>query len=438
MLNCRVATSGGIAIGLLAAALVSPAAAQTRPPAPATPQGKIVLIQGKVDSDAAGGQDQWIPARLFQPLFVSDKVRTLTASRSAILFIDETQVKLNAGAVLTVQQIKTTAGTATTLNLLEGEGWFRTKNPSSGLTIKTPRAAAAIRGTEIDIVVRGNDAVLTVTEGTAEFSNDAGAILVSAGEQATATPGQTPTKRTLLNPEDAVQWVLYYPSHLTWRDPPENAEVERRAELAGAALAIGDAATARAELESVLASSPGALRPLVMLSELHLTQNRTADAAAAAQRAVAAHPNSVAAHVAAAQAAQAAFDLDTARRELDAAIAIDPTDTRALVNRARLRFGTGDSEGARQDADRAAARAPDDAQLRSLLGFIRMAEGDEDAARADFDAAVGSDGALGEPHLGLGVLYFRAGRYDDGLLEMLTATLLEPTVSLYQSYLGKA
>jgi tetratricopeptide (TPR) repeat protein len=501
MFNCRVLIYGGIALCLLAAG-PAPAAAQARPAAPATPQGKIVLIQGKVDSAAAGGQDQWNPARLFQPLFISDRVRTLSASRSAILFIDETQVKLNAGAVLTVQQIKTTTGTATTLNLLEGEGWFRTKNPSSGLTIKTPRAAAAIRGTEIDIVVRGNDAVLTVTEGAAEFSNDAGAILVSAGEQATATPGQPPTKRTLLNPEDAVQWVLYYPSYLAWHDFPAasragtardgfdrlaagdaagalerfrptlaadpwsrigaamalrqlgdpvqartllsettfsgDVEVERRAELAADALATGDAAAARAELEAVIASSPDALRPLVMLSELHLTQNRKGDAAAVAQRASIAHPDSVAAHVAAAQAAQAAFDLDAARRELDAAIAIDPTDTRALVNRARLRFGTGDSQGARQDADRAAKRAPDDAQLRSLLGFIRMAEGDEAAARGDFDAAIGSDAALGEPHLGLGLLHFRAGVYDEGLLEMLTATLLEPKLSLYQSYLGKA
>ncbi|HEX8031519.1 MAG TPA: tetratricopeptide repeat protein, partial [Vicinamibacterales bacterium] len=216
------------------------------------------------------------------------------------------------------------------------------------------------------------------------------------------------------------------------------AEIERRAELAANALATGDAATARAELEAILTSSPDALRPLVMLSELHLTQNRQADAAAAAQRATAAHPDSVAAHVAAAQAAQAAFDLGAARRELDAAIALDPTDTRALVNRARIRFGTGDSLGARQDADRAAARAPADSQLRSLLGFIRMAEGDTIGARADFDVAISSDAALGEPHLGLGLLHFRAGLYDDGLLEMLTATLLEPKVSLYQSYLGKA
>ena len=127
MFNSRLVIYGGMALGFLAAGSVSPAAGQSRPPASANPpQGKIVLIQGHVDSAAAGGQDQWNPARLLQPLFVSDRVRTLSASRSAILFIDETQVKLNAGAVLTVQQIKTATGTSTTLNLLEGEGWFRT------------------------------------------------------------------------------------------------------------------------------------------------------------------------------------------------------------------------------------------------------------------------------------------------------------------------
>src|SRR4051812_7777812 len=179
--------------------------APTPPPIAAGAQGKIVLIQGHVDSALAAAQDQWNPARLFQPLFVSDRVRTLTASRSAILFIDETQVKLNAGAVLTIQQIKTTAGTSTTLNLLEGEGWFRTKNPASGLTIKTPRPAAAFRGPETDIVARGNDAVLRVTEGAADFPNDPVPTRATPGEKPTATPGQIPTKRVLLNPEDAVQ-----------------------------------------------------------------------------------------------------------------------------------------------------------------------------------------------------------------------------------------
>ena len=39
---------------------------------------------------------------------------------------------------------------------------------------------------------------------------------------------------------------------------------------------------------------------------------------------------------------------------------------------------------------------------------------------------------------GIGLLAFRAARVAEGLEELLTATLLEPKVALYQSYLGKA
>src|SRR5262245_45170100 len=221
--HCKIRAAAAILISSTAVRAASAQQNAVAPPIPAGAQGKIVLIQGHVDSAVAAAQERWNPATLFQSLYVSDRVRTLTASRSAILFIDETQVKLNAGAVLTVQQIKTASGTGTTLNLLEGEGWFRTKNPSSNLTIRTARAAVAIRGTEVNVLVRGNDTVLTVTEGAAELSNDTGAIVVNAGEEGTATPGSTPTKRTLLNPEDAVQWVLYYPTRVAWNDLPASA-----------------------------------------------------------------------------------------------------------------------------------------------------------------------------------------------------------------------
>ena len=33
-------------------------------------------------------------------------------------------------------------------------------------------------------------------------------------------PGQAPTKRVILNPDDAVQWALYYPAQVAWRDLP--------------------------------------------------------------------------------------------------------------------------------------------------------------------------------------------------------------------------
>ena len=472
-----------------------PAAAQ-----PGSAQGKIVALNGRVEHTPAPAE-QWNNARMFQPLLVAERVRTMTASRASILFIDETQVKLNADAVLTVREVRRAGGAGTSLELSKGEGWFRTKNPASGLTIQTPAAAAAVRGTEINLRVGpDNLTTLTVVEGSTEFSNAQGSIIVNAGEEGTALPGQAPTKRVILNPENAVQWALYYPAQVAWRDLPAAAsagpaaagferlragdptgalqifqapadtwsrigasiayldagditqartvlgqppsgtseQAEWRAQLASVHLATGDIASARREIDAALAQDPNALRPLVLLSSVELRQNQPDRAQAAADRALAAHPESVGALVAASEAAQSRFDLAAARRHLDRAIALDGRDVHALVNRARIRFGTDDIVGAREDAERAAAVAPNDAQVRSLRGFINLSEGNVAAARTDFEAAAQADTEFGEPHLGLGLAHFRAGRVDDGLLEMLTATLLEPQVALYQSYLGKA
>src|SRR5687767_5654541 len=201
----------------------NPAAALAQTPAAPASQGKVVASTGRVEHTAAA-REEWNPARLFQPLLVSERVRTLEASRAAILFIDETQVKLNAGAVLTIREVRSSGGSGTALELSRGEGWFRTKNPRSGLTIHTPAAAAAVRGTEINLRVGpADETVLTVVEGSAEFSNTQGSILVNAGEEGTALPGQAPTKRVILNPDDAVQWALYYPAQVAWRDLPAAA-----------------------------------------------------------------------------------------------------------------------------------------------------------------------------------------------------------------------
>jgi tetratricopeptide (TPR) repeat protein len=500
MMRCRV---GAIAT-LCAAVVVFEREAWAQAAAAQSAQGKVVALNGRVDHTIAA-DERWTPARLLQPLLVAERVRTLEASRASILFIDETQVKLNAGAILTVRQVNTAGGPASSMELQRGEAWFRTKNPRSGLTIQTPAAAAAIRGTEINVSIgAAGETTLTVVEGAAEFFNAQGTLLVTAGEEGTALPGRAPTKRAILNPEDAVQWALYYPAQVAYEDlsaaraaagattlgdgferlrrgdvagarqvfqsVPNDpwarlgasmsalvagdtegartiladrfdnpaAEIERLAQLAAVALATGDFASARQQIDTALAADDTALRPLVLLSSIELRRNRPDAARQLAERALASHPRSVGALIAASEAAQGQFDLQAARAYLDRALAIDPRDLHTLVNRARIRFGTDDIAGARQDADRAAAIAADDPQVRSLRGFIRLGDGDVSGARADLEAAIQRDPEFGEPHLGLGLAYFRENRVAQGLEEMLTATLLEPKVALYQSYLGKA
>lgn len=475
-------------------------------PASKKPQGKIISVGGRVEM-APELSTNWRDVTIFQDLFVKENVRTFVASRTALLFINEAQVKLNANSILTVPEVIQGREFTSILELRQGEVWVRTKNREGRLLIKAGETTSELNGTEINISLQpGNVTVLTVLEGSVIFSNNQGRIRVDRSEQATALPGTAPTKRRILNPLDAVQWSLYYPTAFPVNDLPAAAksvelatgfarlkigdpdgalrelrplantnlwarigasmaylelgnyreakevlnieyagkdildkpDIDTRAQLAAIALATGDVRTAKNELRELLAIDPKALRALTLSSYLKLTQNKKREALKDARKALRFHPKSVAAYVAVSEVAQAYFDLDLAGKLIDKAIAIDNTDVRALVNRARLRFGSGDIKGAKDDVIRARKFSRNDAQVFSLLGFINLADGDLNEAEKVFKYALKFDSQFGEPHLGLGLIYFRQGLLDLGLLEMLTATLLEPKVSLYQSYLGKA
>ncbi|HUX21504.1 MAG TPA: TonB-dependent receptor, partial [Spirochaetia bacterium] len=465
------------------------------------PQGKIISLQGRVERQPAA-VPTWSLTRILQQLFTADKVRVLEQSRAAILFADESQIRLNAGAELTVKSVKERGGSSSLFELAQGEGWFRTKNPASGMSVSTPAATAAIRGTEINVrVAPDGETVVTVVEGAVDLSNAVGSLTVNGGEEATVRPGQAPTKRTVLNPREAVQWVLYYPTDFSWSDyraenlarpvaegfalldrheyekaaellkasaagddwarlglsgaylgmgeidlarteivEPAGAgvEAERLAQAAAVSLAVGEVAKASTALESAARLDSRSLRVHTLRSSIALVQNDTKQAAEEASAALMVQPNSVAAHLAAGEALQATGALEEALNHYDAALEVDPGSIRGLVDRTRVLFGSDKKAAAQATIERALAIVPDDAQVLSLQGFIELSSGNVKTAITHFSKAVGLDSSFGEPHLGLGLAAFKQGRPRDGLEENLVATLLDPQISLYQSYLAKA
>jgi tetratricopeptide (TPR) repeat protein len=351
----------------------NPAAALAQTPAASASQGKVVASTGRVEHTAAA-REEWNPARLFQPLLVAERVRTLEASRASVLFIDETQVKLNAGAVLTIREVRRPGGSPTSLELSKGEAWFRTKNPGSGLTIQTPAAAAAVRGTEINLRVgASNETILTVVEGSAEFSNPQGSILVNAGEEGTAVPGQAPTKRVILNPEDAVQWALYYPAAVAWRDLPAPATAGTLS-VGFERLRAGDPAGA---LQTFTPAAGADVWARIGASMAHLAAGDTARAREVLQTTDAIPPSAAAEYRAQlASVLLATGDSAGARRELEAALASEPTALRPLVILSSIELRQNHADAAAAAADRALA-----AHSQSVGALIAASE----AAQARFD-----------------------------------------------------
>lgn len=445
-----------LALFLLLLAATGRLAGQTA----ADAQGRIVAAQGRVEHTEAR-RELWTNARLFQPLYVDERVRTVRASRAAVLFVDETQVKLNANAVLTVRQVRAPGAPAPTIfDLLEGEAWFRTKNPASGVMVTTPSAATTIRGTEINVAIGpSNETVLTVVEGTAELANAAGSILVFAGEEGTAQPGQAPTKQVVLNPEDAVQWVLYYPVGIPAGDLPEASTVGD-AEAGYASLRAGDPAGAL----QAFGATPAGVWGQIGASIAQLALGRADDAIAA----VTIGPEGLAPDAAVARYAQLAAahlgagDADAARAELEAALAVDPDAARPLALLSSLELRQNDTAGARAAAARAVAARPgsiaariaaseaaqaafdlaeaerqldvalelDPRDVRALVdrARIRFGRGDTAGARRDAEAAAAVAPDAGPVRSLAGFIRLAEGDVDDATTEFQAAIQADPQI----------
>ena len=255
--------------------------------------GKVVSVQNQVE--ARNGD--WTPARTDQELVTGMAVRTMRKSRAVLLLADETQLKLNANSYLELKAVRRSSNLLTrirrsasssqesVLNVVRGRAWFRTKRRSSRVKVETPSVTAAIRGTEIDVRVEADgESFVSVLEGGVELSNDQGRLLVNAGEQGRARPGEAPTKTILVNPRDAVQWTLYYSAAITPRDYPFRfASIdEARKQLT----TIKDPLVA-AELQHDAGNLPAAMRSLGSIDTpraaeirgwIFLVQNRLQDA----------------------------------------------------------------------------------------------------------------------------------------------------------------
>lgn len=105
---------------------------------------------------------------------------------------------------------------------------------------------------------------------------------------------------------------------------------------------------------------------------------------------------------------------------------------------ARLLFGFDRIDDASREIDAAQRLAPNEPLVHAMRGFLLLTLGETADADAAFQAAFDAGATSGEAYLGRGLAAFRQGRREEGLRFFQAATLLEPRVSLFQSYLAKA
>ena len=332
-----------------------------------------IIGQGEARPAPAG---EWKPAVVKQTLAPGAFVRTRDLSQIALLLQDRTQLRLNQNSMVQIKEIAQ-GGAPTRLELSQGRIWAQAKPralsleaaSAPALTVHTPNAIAAIRGTDWDLAVDADGgAILTVLSGVVDFYNDYGRISVRPNEQARVQAGQAPTKILLTHARERVQWVTAYrPQARRWVQPvPPDLQASVKAieeGRYGEALAALEARRAGADADTAL-----------LLADLYLSLGRVAEAVAALQ-AHAERPR-----VAALLARALLLDdrADAAERVLATALREHPQDQELLLARGDLARFNGDAPGAMVAYRRVLADRPENAEAWFGLGRV---EAEREAVR---------------------------------------------------------
>jgi len=334
--------------------------------------GKLVSIQGQVAIRGVQ-QTRWEPAQARQSLLAGDAVRTGPASRASILCVDETQIKLNENTVIIMKSVAPSprlpmvapvtekTPSPSRYEVLQGEIWLRNKHERFRFELETPAVTATIRGTEINVKVQPNGATSVILlEGNVCLINPQGEVCLLPGEEGYTIPGGKPSKRVLVQPADAVQWVLYYPGIFSYRDlplaalPPELRTPAGVSAVAGliqkgeAAYDRGSLDEARQDAEAALRLAPDQGRALTLRGWISLQKGAPEEA------------------------------LDFFRR-------VRQADALTTIGMALCRYRLGDITGA-YEFIRSSRPTPGTPLLTTMCGFFALLVGKVDEARTRLEA----------------------------------------------------
>jgi tetratricopeptide (TPR) repeat protein len=453
-----------LGIALVFGAAADPAQAQSCEPQVA----RATSVQGTVEM-RRGATASWQPVKLNDAFCPGDTIRVQERSRADVTLLDQSVLRLNAGATFTVQAVKDQR--TGVIELLQGAAHFFSRGPRS-LEVQTPFTVAGVRGTEFYVNVEPDRTLITVFEGTVAADNAAGSLALASGQSAVAERGKAPVTQIVARPRDAVQWTLYYPAVVYFRpdefpagpDWPGAVRASLEASAAGdlqqafdriatvpatvsdarfyahrasLLLAVGRVDEASADIQRALSLRGNDPNALALQSIILVAQNDKDGALQVAQQAVQAAPDSGAALIAQSYAQQARFDLAGARASLEEAVKREPQNALAWARLAEIHSSFGDTRKSLEAAQRAAALQPNLARTQTVLGFAYLTEVKTREAREAFEKAITLDQADPLPRLGLGLAKIRDGRLNEGGREIEVAASLDPSNAIVRSYLGK-
>jgi len=413
----------------------------------------ILEIKNTVET-APAKTANWRKARLRQPLSVGDRIRTRQRSGSTVALTGLYTLRLDSFTTVEITPTLVTSEKPR-LDIFRGAAFIFSRESESEIDIRLPAANAALRGTQLHVSVSADGtSQIQVLEGRVDLENAQGRLVLQAGEAGEAAIGRAPRRTAVIEANNLLQWALHYPAvidpgDLSLRDsksletyrkgnllsavatlpdhPP--ADHDERIFYAAVLLSVGQVEEANGVLTRVPDHLAGKRALLRMIRAVKGKVGKTWD------------PSSIkTASEALAESyyQQSRHRLAAATGAARLATRLAPRNGFAWVRLGELEFSAGQDEEARESLRKGLAFTPENARAHALMGFILSARSQIDEARTAFERSVALDGGFGNGWLGLGLVKIKQGDLEGGRLDLQTAATVEPTVSIFHSYLGKA
>jgi tetratricopeptide (TPR) repeat protein len=447
----------------------------------------VIAERGSVSVERSGGTN-FEALNTQDVLFLGDTIKTSTGGEVDILFLDGSQIKVDANSIVRIANSESKVRSESLFSAILGVVWAHLRPDTR---VETPSAIVIVRGTEIALDIDDDGTgQLTVVNGDAIFANDQGSVDVIADQQSIARPGFAPTAPVAVDPTGLITWtadiiglpIIYETPRLaalttSLRSGPLALAVPLSATPATAAgwdglgdarRTVGDATGALEAYANAVAIDGGDIDGHVGAALTTLSQGRFDDARASLAP-VATAPAAI--------AVSGLIDLengkvDVANVELSSAVAADPQNYSAysLLALAQLQQGSlGDAEAsARKGVAINAASANSQGTLSTVLFFegktkeaastaklaskldpecplallasgrTAVAAGRYDVARSDYEKALAFAPGLWLLHQELGSVYQELGNARKAEEEFQLAVNLDPDSSNAFAGLGKA
>lgn len=433
-------------------------------------EAQIISIVGQGD-ERKSSIDDWKVASVGQRLNSGTFVRTRDLSQMALLLRDQTQLRINQNSMVQIKEVSS-SGETTKLELSQGRVWAQTKRkvfsagPSRApaVTVETPNAIAAIRGTDWEMVVdKDGVATLTVLSGEVEFYNNLGSVSVRPNEQARVEPGRAPTKMLLTNARERVQWVTAYrPQPGRWLHPVppdlqpivDAIEGERYVEALavlearhkqsadiGAALLLADLYLSLGRVPesiSLLGRQADEPRAAALLARAYLVADRSGDALSLLAAARAKHPENVEILLVQGDLCRFNGDAAGAKTAYRQALAIDPKNADAWFGIGRVDAEHEAVKDSRESLSRAIEINPAGAGYQGELAILKSFANEFDSAENAFNEALMQQPDDYVAFTGLGFLKLKRGDPNAALESFLKSGVVEPRYARGALYAGVA